>query len=257
MKGHKGLDMAGPEPGMYGYPIKASRDGLVSIAGNLRGYGNVVYIDHDDGYQTRYAHLQNFNVRPGDPISAGQVIGGMGNTGVGTGPHLHYEVRKDGKALNPEQVLSARKGAYIGNQSSEMGIPAEVHPNEAILPLNNSILSILGEKIARFVKYGDDTDISNNKLSGSNYDNILSDNSYEYMSRLNNDAITSQKEMNKTFLNNLRQLIGDLKDSQQDSTSQLTNNMSSFLIDSSRNITSENEPPDQIENGLLLLMNSA
>jgi murein DD-endopeptidase MepM/ murein hydrolase activator NlpD len=74
----------------------------------------VIYIRHDDGYETRYAHLTSFNVRAGTKVKQGQVIAKSGNTGVGSGPHLHFEIRKGGTALNPSVKLkNIRKGARL------------------------------------------------------------------------------------------------------------------------------------------------
>lgn len=89
-KNHKGVDFAAPT----GTPIVATGDGKVVIARSLKGYGNVIYINHGDGLQTRYAHLSAFKVREGASVKAGDIIGLCGNTGIGSGPHLHFEVRK-------------------------------------------------------------------------------------------------------------------------------------------------------------------
>ena len=107
---HKGVDVGVPR----GTTVVAMRDGTVTKAGVGTGYGNVIYIRHDDGYETRYAHLTSFNVRAGTKVKQGQVIAKSGNTGVGSGPHLHFEIRKGGTALNPNVKLkNIRKGARI------------------------------------------------------------------------------------------------------------------------------------------------
>lgn len=87
---HKGVDFAAPK----GVPVVATGAGKVVIVSWLKGYGNAIYINHPDGLQTRYAHLSAFNVRQGQDVKAGDVIGLVGNTGIGSGPHLHFEVRK-------------------------------------------------------------------------------------------------------------------------------------------------------------------
>lgn len=97
---HLGADFAAPT----GTPIYAASDGKVTRAGWASGYGNVVYIDHGNGVQTRYAHMSKFNTRRGKKVNRGDVIGYVGMTGTATGPHLHYEYRKNGKALNPLSV---------------------------------------------------------------------------------------------------------------------------------------------------------
>ncbi|GLR47172.1 M23 family metallopeptidase [Sphingomonas astaxanthinifaciens] len=95
---HAGIDLAGP----LGTPIYATADGTVTAAGfNNGGYGNLIKIDHGRGIETRYGHLSAIGVRAGDRIKRGQLIGRMGSTGRSTGSHLHYEVRIDGRAVNP------------------------------------------------------------------------------------------------------------------------------------------------------------
>ena len=95
---HAGIDLAGP----LGTPIYATADGVVSDAGyNNGGYGNLVKIDHGRGIETRYGHMSAILVSPGQRVVRGQQIGRMGSTGRSTGSHLHYEVRIDGRAVNP------------------------------------------------------------------------------------------------------------------------------------------------------------
>ncbi len=97
-KFHEGIDFSAP----IGTPIYSTGDGVVKeIKKSRRGYGNRILIDHGYGYQTFYAHVHKFKVRKGQKIERGQVIATVGNTGKSTAPHLHYEVRKDGKAVNP------------------------------------------------------------------------------------------------------------------------------------------------------------
>jgi murein DD-endopeptidase MepM/ murein hydrolase activator NlpD len=95
---HHGIDLAGP----FGLDIHVTGDGVVTSAGNKRhGYGKEVVIDHGFGYTTRYAHLQEILVKPGQKLKRGEVLGTLGNSGRSTGPHLHYEVRKNNRAVNP------------------------------------------------------------------------------------------------------------------------------------------------------------
>jgi murein DD-endopeptidase MepM/ murein hydrolase activator NlpD len=95
---HPGIDLAGA----YGTPIYATADGTVLRAGwNSGGYGNLVEIDHGRGITTRYGHMSAVLVHAGDHVTRGQQIGRMGSTGRSTGNHLHYEVRIDGRAVNP------------------------------------------------------------------------------------------------------------------------------------------------------------
>ena len=95
---HAGIDLAGPN----GTPIYATADGIVREAGwNSGGYGRLIKIDHGRGIETRYAHLSAMTVAAGQKVTRGQLIGRMGSTGRSTGSHLHYEVRIDGRAVNP------------------------------------------------------------------------------------------------------------------------------------------------------------
>ncbi|MBN2800864.1 MAG: peptidoglycan DD-metalloendopeptidase family protein [Deltaproteobacteria bacterium] len=99
---HDGVDFAAPR----GSPIRSVAAGVVRSATELPGYGKVVIIDHGDGLETRYAHCDSFSVQEGDSVLAGEVIAGVGSTGNSTGPHLHFEVRKRGKALDPQDWLN-------------------------------------------------------------------------------------------------------------------------------------------------------
>lgn len=99
---HLGIDIAAST----GTPISASDSGTVIYAGwNDTGYGYMVEIDHNNGYQTLYGHMSSVGVRCGDNVGAGQYIGSAGSTGRSTGAHLHYEVRYNGGFVNPWQVL--------------------------------------------------------------------------------------------------------------------------------------------------------
>ena len=102
-KMHTGMDFTAPT----GTEIYATGDGkVVKVVSERRGYGKHVVIDHGFGYRTRYAHMSKFNVRVGQKIKRGDVIGYVGNTGTSTGPHLHYEVEKNGKKINPANFYS-------------------------------------------------------------------------------------------------------------------------------------------------------
>ena len=94
---HKGIDISGRS----GTPIVAPREGRVSFAGWKGGYGNTVIIEHPDNFKTLYGHMKAIKVKVGDKVKLGDVIGLMGSTGKSTGPHLHFEVHKDGVARNP------------------------------------------------------------------------------------------------------------------------------------------------------------
>lgn len=95
---HHGMDFTAPR----GTPIHATGDGVVrAVKRSGRGYGNSVKIDHGYGYQTMYAHMQKYIVKKGQKIKRGDIIGFVGNSGLSTAPHLHYEVYKNGKKVNP------------------------------------------------------------------------------------------------------------------------------------------------------------
>lgn len=114
---HGGIDLAGP----VGTPIYATADGVVLRAGwNRGGYGNLVEVDHGNGIVTRYAHMSRVSVKAGDRIERGQQVGKMGSTGRSTGSHLHYEVRIDGKAVNPIPFMrSADYLVALNDQNDE------------------------------------------------------------------------------------------------------------------------------------------
>lgn len=99
---HGGLDFRGKT----GEPIHVTADGTVDFAGVQRGYGKVVIVKHSHGYTTYYAHLSAIDVKKGQVIESGDIIGKLGSTGRSTGPHLHYEVRLNNKRLDPEGFLS-------------------------------------------------------------------------------------------------------------------------------------------------------
>jgi murein DD-endopeptidase MepM/ murein hydrolase activator NlpD len=96
-KHHKGVDLAAPT----GTPVYATADGIIGRADRSRSYGLVIYVDHGADLETRYAHLSKLAVAKGERVRKGDLIGYVGSTGRSTGPHLHYEVRVDGLAVNP------------------------------------------------------------------------------------------------------------------------------------------------------------
>ena len=105
---HTGLDLHGET----GDPVRATADGKVTSAGWSGGYGRVIDIDHGNGMSTRYGHLSAIDVRVGQSIRTGQIIGRIGSTGRSTGPHLHYETRVNGEAVDPQKFL--RAGLRLG-----------------------------------------------------------------------------------------------------------------------------------------------
>lgn len=101
---HPGLDFRGP----VGAGIYAAARGTVSFVGQRSGYGNCVEVTHGPGLVTRYAHMSAFHSHVGQQVAAGQLIGAIGSTGRSTGPHLHFEVRINGRPTNPRPFLEAR-----------------------------------------------------------------------------------------------------------------------------------------------------
>jgi murein DD-endopeptidase MepM/ murein hydrolase activator NlpD len=99
---HKGLDLAAD----YGTPVRASAAGIVASAGWDGDYGIRVDIDHGNGYHTWYCHLSRTTVSAGQPVARGETIAAVGSTGESTGPHLHYQVMRDGVAIDPMPFLS-------------------------------------------------------------------------------------------------------------------------------------------------------
>ena len=107
-RAHQGIDMAGP----VGTPIYSTGDGVVTFAGWQRGYGNLIKVQHALGTETRYGHLSKIGVKVGQKVSRNSLIGAMGNTGRSTGPHLHYEVRVKGRAVDPMSFIKAAQNVF-------------------------------------------------------------------------------------------------------------------------------------------------
>ena len=107
---HTGIDFRGT----YGEPIHATAAGTVTSAGWSGGYGQMVEVDHGNGLATRYGHLSEIDVKVGQSIRIGQVVGRLGSTGRSTGPHLHYETRVDGEAVDPQKFLKAGATLFGG-----------------------------------------------------------------------------------------------------------------------------------------------
>ncbi len=101
-KGHKGVDI----PGKTGTKIKAVAGGVVVASGRVSGYGNLVEVKHADGFSTLYAHNKKNIVKKGDIIEKGESVALLGSTGRSTGPHVHFEVRKHGKPVNPMRYIN-------------------------------------------------------------------------------------------------------------------------------------------------------
>ena len=107
---HSGMDFGGG----YGAPIYAVTDGIVTIAGRHGGFGNYVKLNHGKGLGTGYGHMSRIAVRSGQRVKRGQVIGYIGSTGLSTGPHLHYELYRNGRAVNPSSVTFVTRALLEG-----------------------------------------------------------------------------------------------------------------------------------------------
>jgi murein DD-endopeptidase MepM/ murein hydrolase activator NlpD len=98
---HHGLDFKGD----IGAPVFAAADGTVELAARQGNWGNRITLKHPNGYQSLYGHMDSLAVSNGQYVKAGDIIGGVGSTGKSTGPHLHFEIRKNGKTLDPAPLL--------------------------------------------------------------------------------------------------------------------------------------------------------
>jgi murein DD-endopeptidase MepM/ murein hydrolase activator NlpD len=116
-RNHKGVDLAQPT----GTPVYATADGVVSKAAPFSSYGNYIQIEHGGGLETRYAHLSGFAVTEGEQVQKGQLIGYVGSTGRSTGPHLHYEIRVAGEAVDPSPYMVDTQLAMSGDPALGRG----------------------------------------------------------------------------------------------------------------------------------------
>lgn len=128
MRMHKGLDIGAP----YGAPVFAAIDGVVQLAGRNAGYGNFVKLAHAGGLASGYGHLSRIAVSPGTHVRQGQVIGYVGSTGMSTGPHLHWEVWRNGQSINPRSISFASvarlSGANLAAFKRRVGALLAVRP---------------------------------------------------------------------------------------------------------------------------------
>lgn len=116
---HAGVDIAAPQ----GTPVYATGDGQIGRSGWAGGYGNLIEINHGNGFQTRFGHLSQRYVGSGQYVRKGTLIGLIGSTGRSTGPHLHYEVRYQGVAQDPTPYLRGMRG-NVSHHDVGMGGPA-------------------------------------------------------------------------------------------------------------------------------------
>ena len=114
---HEGLDIAAP----FGSAILATADGIVSFAGPLADFGNVVFVNHGHGFTTFYAHASKIKVKEGQSVNRGDVVASVGTTGRTTGPHVHYEVQVNGLAVNPMKYIVDSSGATYAGETESSG----------------------------------------------------------------------------------------------------------------------------------------
>lgn len=127
---HTGVDYGSTPRGRAGTPILASAPGVVTHAAPLGGYGNLVMIDHGNGYSTRYGHLNSISVGRGQQVQQGQYIGGMGTTGQSTGVHLHFEIRKNGTPVNPLPLLNGATSPELPQYAQAATEPGVATPQQ-------------------------------------------------------------------------------------------------------------------------------
>jgi murein DD-endopeptidase MepM/ murein hydrolase activator NlpD len=101
MRLHTGIDLVAEE----GVPVVSTEDGIVIRAQLAHAWGNIIVVKHDDTYSTSYSHLKSMDVKEGDKVRKGQVIGLVGHTGLSSKDHLHFELLKDGEAIDPISYL--------------------------------------------------------------------------------------------------------------------------------------------------------
>jgi murein DD-endopeptidase MepM/ murein hydrolase activator NlpD len=141
---HKGIDFAVP----VGTPVMAAGSGTVQIEGRVRGYGNFMMVNHGNGYSTAYGHLSRFaaGIHKGSRVRQGQVIAYSGNTGMTTGPHLHYEIRVHNQQVNPRNVKIASGRKLDGPElKTFMAQRATIDKEIAGLPLETKVADATGD----------------------------------------------------------------------------------------------------------------
>jgi murein DD-endopeptidase MepM/ murein hydrolase activator NlpD len=123
---HTGMDLRGD----VGVPVTATATGKVTIAGRAGGYGNMVEISHGNGLATRFCHLSAISVKIGQLVRIGEIVGKIGSTGRSTGPHLHYETRVKGEAVDPQKFLHA--GLTLGDSLDATTLPLRQSPSQTL-----------------------------------------------------------------------------------------------------------------------------
>lgn len=143
-RAHLGIDYAARK----GTRVKASGNGRVSFVGRKGGYGKTVEIRHSNGYKTLYAHLNGYRkgLRRGKKVSKGQVIGYVGNTGISTGPHLHFGLYKNNRAINPNKVVKIAKNILVGKKRKRFLSHVKEYKKRFKVAINNRVAPKKEEK---------------------------------------------------------------------------------------------------------------
>ena len=144
--GHNGTDYGVPD----GSAVHAVADGKVSstaVGSGPYSYGKYITLDHGNGYQTRYAHLSMPNVYPGQEVKAGQIIGQSGHSGHVTGPHLHFEVVKNGASVDPSNFL-ANAGGSSSKKSSKVGVASTAAPQQNLFKVTMAGVSAIAQSVS-------------------------------------------------------------------------------------------------------------
>jgi murein DD-endopeptidase MepM/ murein hydrolase activator NlpD len=132
---HAGIDFKAG----HGAPIFAATDGAVAYAGRKGGYGNFVQLNHGGNLATGYGHMSRIAVSPGQRVRQGQIIGYVGSTGLSTGPHLHYELYRNGRPINPLSVTFTQRaqlaGAELARFKAQVARLKAVKPGAALAPI--------------------------------------------------------------------------------------------------------------------------
>jgi murein DD-endopeptidase MepM/ murein hydrolase activator NlpD len=153
---HSGIDFGGG----YGAPIHAVSDGVVTIAGRTGGFGNYVKLNHGGGLGTGYGHMSRIAVRAGQHVSRGQVLGYIGSSGLSTGPHLHYELYRNGHAVNPTSVAFVTKAQLEGKELADFR--ARIRQLTAVAP--GAALAPIAPKQVEGPKLGSLADVASKRV---------------------------------------------------------------------------------------------
>ncbi|SFV53568.1 Membrane proteins related to metalloendopeptidases [hydrothermal vent metagenome] len=160
-KAHLGVDLAIRR----GTPVHAAGSGRIIYAARAGSYGNLIKIQHSDGYETRYAHLKSFRrgIRRGKYVKKGEVIAYVGTTGRSTGPHLHFELRKNGEAIDPFKIVQVTKKRLRGRKKAKFLELRDKYNKEIYYHLNHQTKFIKKAKMPRKCYFSKFTLLDENK----------------------------------------------------------------------------------------------